>query len=334
MLFFGKLSKSNAWLWISGAIFTSYMLLGACSTNPVKLKEARGHLESQGWVLIWSDEFNGAELDRTKWTAEVSCWGGGNNERQCYTDRLENISVTNGILKLKARPEILSGYEYPQDRPNRGQKITQNFTSGKIRVKSPTSWKYGRFEARLKLPHGQSTWPAFWMLPTDNRYGEWPLSGEIDIMEAINLGAVCRDCDSSEIQNRSSVALHYGGRWPENKFKTRNVKLPNAADAYHVFALEWGQGQMDWFIDNRKIYSLTHKEWHTQSADKKENPFAPFDENFNLILNLAVGGDLPDQKNEKRFNPKSFPAELLVDWVRVYQCAQDIETSRKCMILE
>jgi len=102
----------------------------------------------------------------------------------------------------------------------------------------------GRFEARIKLPTGQGTWPAFWMLPSDEVYGGWPLSGEIDIMETVNLGAACTECGSSTIENRSSGTLHFGSAWPNNTFKGDENPLPGTFDDYYVFAAEWGEGQI------------------------------------------------------------------------------------------
>ena len=287
--------------------------------------------KSEDWTLVWSDEFDGESLDQSKWAGETSCWGGGNNERQCYTDRPENISVGEGHLKLTARQETFIGKKYPQDWADRGDNVTQPFTSGKIRSKGLASWKYGRFEARVKLPQGQSNWPAFWMLPEENTYGDWPLSGEIDIMEAINLGAKCDNCENSAQENRSSAALHFGQPWPENQFRTQKHTLPNGAESYHVFALEWTEGKIDWFVDDQKILSMTENEWYTGAVSKDKNSLAPFDQPFYLMFNLAVGGNLPDNRNEKTFNANSFPSELLVDWVRVYQCKEDLETAKKCV---
>ncbi len=286
----------------------------------------------RGWELVWSDEFNKDSLDPTKWAAETSCWGGGNNERQCYTDRPENIEVRDGILRLMARAEDFTGPQYPQDWADRGDFISRKYTSGKVRTKGLKHWKYGRFEARIKLPQGQSTWPAFWMLPTDNHYGKWPLSGEIDIMESINLGAKCEDCEGSTTENRSSAALHFGQLWPENQFRSQKNTLPYGVDAYHIFAIEWGQDQIDWFVNDSQIFTMTHDEWFTAAARKSNNPFAPFDQPFYLMLNLAVGGNLPDSRNETAFNPNSFPAELHVDWVRVYQCTADKQAGKSCML--
>lgn len=291
--------------------------------------------ENKGWVLNWSDEFEGAALDRTKWEVEQSCWGGGNNERQCYTDRPQNIEIVNGLLRLKAYPETFTGFEYPQGWPGgRGNSITRNYTSGKVRTRQLADWTYGRFSARIKLPSGQGTWPAFWMLPSDNVYGNWAASGEIDIMEAVNLGASCSDCTGDVGENRTSGALHYGEEWPDNTFRVEHSTLPGGSDAkdeYHVFSVEWGQGRINWFVDGEKFFSLDHDQWHSGNVDKTMFPNAPFDQDFYLMLNFAVGGNLAEENNDKGFNPKSYPSEVLVDWVRVYQCDYDGTAGRACM---
>jgi len=293
------------------------------------------HPEGKGWVSVWTDEFEGSDLDRTKWEAEESCWGGGNNERQCYTDRPENIEVVNGLLRLKAYPETYTAAQYPQGWPDgRGPQVTQQYTSGKVRTRELADWTYGRFSARMKLPSGQGTWPAFWMLPADNVYGGWAASGEIDIMEAVNLGASCSECTGDVGENRSSGALHYGGEWPNNTFQVDHNTLPGGADAkdqYHVFAVEWGEGRINWFVDGVKFFSLDADQWSSGAVSKDTHPNAPFDQDFYLMLNLAVGGGLSEDNNDRGFVAENFPAEVLVDWVRVYQCEFDGTTGRSCM---
>ncbi len=160
----------------------------------------------ESWQLVWSDEFDGDSLDTTKWNYEEDCWGGGNNERQCYTDKTENVSVKDGVLNITALKKTTKGYAWPKSwragtegmklrGKQRFEKVRRPFSSGRITTKNKGDWTYGRFEARMKLPTGQGAWPAFWMLPTDWAYGGWPLSGEIDIMEAINLGMSCPECE-------------------------------------------------------------------------------------------------------------------------------------------
>jgi len=294
---------------------------------------SRYHPKAKGWTFVWGDEFESDILDRGKWEPEVSCWGGGNNERQCYTDRPENIQIKDGVLKLIARPEVFTGPKLPQGFEDRGPRVTQDYTSGKIRTRGKASWKYGRISARIKLPKGQSTWPAFWMMPADDTYGGWPLSGEIDIMEAVNLGAICSDCDDSLRELITGGALHFGKKWPDNEYITQGRALANleAIDDFHEFALEWGEGRISWFVDGEKFFSAAAGDWFTASASTSENPNAPFDEAFYVMLNLAVGGNSVDNKNEKKFNKTSFPNELWVDWVRVYQCKTDKDTGLNCL---
>lgn len=293
------------------------------------------HPQDKGWVAIWSDEFSGTELDRSKWEVEESCWGGGNDERQCYTDRPENIEVINGLLRLKAYPETYTGPRYPQGWPSgNGGQVTQQYTSGKVRTRELADWTYGRFSARIKLPSGQGTWPAFWMLPADFVYGDWAASGEIDIMEAVNLGASCSDCEGNIGENRSIGALHYGGEWPDNRFQSTRKTLmggDEANDQYHVYAIEWGEGRINWFVDGEKFFSLDADQWDSGAVSKDTHPNAPFDQDFYLMLNLAVGGRLPEGANDRGFDAASFPSEVLVDWVRVYQCDFDGTSGRNCM---
>lgn len=269
--------------------------------------------------LVWSDEFEGTALNRNKWTPELSCWGGGNNERQCYVDASENIRVEDGILVLTARPETVSGFEFPQDLSDRGAVISRDFTSGKIRTKGLQSWTYGRFAARIKLPKGQSTWSAFWMLPEDNVYGGWPKSGEIDIMEAVNLGELCETCPDGK-EDRSIAAVHFGELWPNNQSLSHKKSLDfSHSESWHVYSVDWREDQIQWAVDDIIFFSIKPQDWRQSESPDLEPANIPFDKPFHLILNLAVGGNLPDTQNAKAFNPNSFPADMKVDWVRVYE---------------
>jgi beta-glucanase (GH16 family) len=289
--------------------------------------------QGKGWQLVWSDEFEGTELDRTKWAPEESCWGGGNNERQCYTDRDTNVQLVNGLLRLIAVEEEFTGPLYPEER-NSTEQGSKPYTSGKVRTRGLADWKYGRFAARVKLPAGQGTWPAFWMLSAEDFYGGWPLSGEIDIMEAVNLGASCGDCQGGTSENRLHGTIHYGNAWPANSRTGSSYTLPGAAqpdESYHVYAVEWGEGRMNWFVDDVHFFSVNQNDWFTVSAEAAGNDLAPFDRNFYLMFNLAVGGNWPENVNENTFDPSSFPNQLLVDWVRVYTCETAPETGLDCM---
>ncbi|MAV49401.1 MAG: hypothetical protein CME93_00405 [Hyphomonadaceae bacterium] len=285
--------------------------------------------------MVWSDEFNGAELDPTKWQPEVSCWGGGNNERQCYTDRDDNVQLVNGLLRLVALEEEFTGPNLPPEaNENPPQQVTKPYTSGKVRTRDIADWTYGRFSARAKLPAGQGTWPAFWMMPADDVYGTWAASGEIDIMESINLGASCSDCVGGSEENRTSGAIHFGDEFPGNTFLSQRTELPGNArpdQGYHVYSIEWGEGLINWFVDDKLFFQLDSDDWFSLSPVASGNDNAPFDQDFYMMFNLAVGGNYPDAFNDFGFNPNSFPNQLLVDWVRVYHCDGDEATGRSCM---
>jgi len=287
------------------------------------------HPIGKGWSLNWSDEFDGNVIDRKKWSLEHACWGGGNNEKQCYTDRADNVEVVNGLLRIVALDETFTGPDFPGD----SKQKTQPYTSGKIISKDLADWKYGRFEFRAKLPEGQGAWPAFWMLAATDTYGDsWPLNGEIDIMESVNLGARCDECAGSDGENRTSNALHFGSPFPNNQHvgdRTTLADATNPADGYHVWAVEWGEGILKWFLDGEHYSTITKDQWYTDAALENEN--APFDAAFYIIINLAIGGNYPEPLNAGGIADETLPNQLLVDWVRVYQCTEDLEKGLACM---
>ncbi|WP_299296184.1 glycoside hydrolase family 16 protein [uncultured Erythrobacter sp.] len=292
-------------------------------------------VDAQSWELVWSDEFDGTELDGTKWAPEESCWGGGNNERQCYTDRPENIVLEDGFLHLKARKETFTGPDRPPEiaeDPN--PQVTQEYTSGKIRTRGLHSWKYGRIEVRAKVSAGQGMWPAVWMMPEEAHYGSWPLSGEIDILEAVNIGAACDECEGDVGENRTVSALHFGEAWPKNSHVDQKSPLPDLAlpsDEFHTYAVEWGEGLIRFLVDDRVHFTVPKEEWFTGSPDAEGNPNAPFDRPFYVMANLAVGGKWPEESNEKGLADSSIPNQFTIDWIRVYQCHDDRETGLACM---
>ena len=291
------------------------------------------HPTNMGWTLVWSDEFDANALDATKWAPEVSCWGGGNSEKQCYTDRSDNVQVVNGLLRLIARKEEFTGPTNPPEWNDPDPQNTQAYTSGKVRTRGLADWRYGRIAVRAKIPAGQGMWPAIWMMPIEDHYGTWPLSGEIDIMEAVNVGALCTDCGGSG-ENRTSSAIHYGNAWPANQFRDHRTTLADGtlpSNDYHVYAVEWGEGLMHFFVDDQLHFTLRNHEWFTSAANAAGNDNAPFDRPFYLMANLAVGGTWPESANALGIDPNALPNEFLIDWVRVYQCAEDLETGRACM---
>lgn len=288
-----------------------------------------------GWEMVWSDEFNGNKLDRRKWKPEESCWGGGNYERQCYTDRKKNVFVADGLLRLRAHRERWRGTARPPEIAERiNPVVTQPFTSGKVRTRGIASWRYGRVEFRAKPPKGQGTWPAVWMMPADDHYGGWPLSGEIDILEGVNLGASCDVCEGNVGENRMLSAVHFGDLAPRNEHIHKRVALPDLSlpsDDFHIWAFEWGEGLMRFYLDGRLYWEVTADQWRTASPRAGSNPNAPFDKPFYIMANLAIGGKLSEDNNDKGVAGNVVPAEFAIDWIRIYQCKSDLETGLACM---
>lgn len=252
--------------------------------------------------LIWSDEFEGDRLDPEKWSAAHDCWGGGNNERQCYDPA--NVEVSGGRLRLTARRETGSGPALPPHMGGSDRTLTRDYTSGKVQTRGKASFHYGRIEVRAKLPEGQGLWPAIWMLPEHDNYGPYPQSGEIDIAEAVNLGARCRFCRGGR-EHRVHGAVHHGWSLETNRQIGGSRLLPASADGFHVFALDWTPSKMTWLVDGEPYFTTPGRR--------------PFDQRFHLILNLAVGGSWPETHNARGVDPAAFPAVMEVDWVRVYE---------------
>lgn len=233
--------------------------------------------------LIWADEFDGTVLDTNNWSYDIGngcpdLCGWGNSEDQFYTDAPENIKVENGFLVITGREDSVGGEDY---------------SSAKIKSQGKADFRYGRFEARMRLPQGQGVWPAFWMLPTESVYGIWPRSGEMDIVEMIG-----------KKTGQAVGTVHTGMPYDYN---SGYYDLPPGqvfADTFHVFAMEWEPDSITWFVDGIQYHQLT-------PADI--GPWAPFQEDFYLILNLALGGNWPGD-----VDPSVLPQTLEVDYVRVY----------------
>lgn len=243
-------------------------------------------------LLVFADEFNGTTLGNT-WEPMIgdgSAYGNpgwGNNELQYYTSRPENVSVSGGLLRIIARRENYGGKQY---------------TSARLRSKGRLDFTYGRIEARMKVVSGTGLWPAFWMLPSSTKYGGWASSGEIDIIETVNAAT------------NAHYTVHHGGPWPDNQSIGTSTFLSTGwAAAFHTYALEWRPDSLRWLVDGVERYRLNSTSW--LSTVGSWNQRAPFDEPFHVLLNLAVGGNWPGNPNAGT----PFPAELQVDWVRLYQ---------------
>jgi beta-glucanase (GH16 family) len=241
-------------------------------------------------LLVWSDEFEAdGSADFNKWDFDRgdgcpdNC-GWGNNELQFYTDNPQNVRVEGGKLIIEAHKDSLGG---------------KAFTSAKMVSKGKGDWLYGRFEVKAKLPSGRGTWPAIWMLPTDWKYGGWPDSGEIDIMEHVGFDAgVIHGTIHTEAYN------HIKGTQKEGK-----ISIPSAQESFHVYAIDWTEHRMDFYVDENL--------YHTVKRDPTDDYKRwPFDQRFYLILNLAVGGNWGGAQG---VDPSIWPQRMEVDYVRVYQ---------------
>ena len=244
---------------------------------------------AQTWELIWEDEFTGTEVDDSRWSFQEGdgcpeLCGWGNEELEWYQE--SNATVADGFLTITAKEEQVGG---------------KNYTSARMRTIGKGDWTYGRFEVRAKMPVGKGLWPAIWMLPTDpSIYGLWAASGEIDIMEYVG-------DKPAEIFG----TIHYGGAWPNNQFTSNTYTLDlSTFDAdFHVYSVEWEPDEIRWYVDD-ELYA-TQTSW---SSDGGAFP-APFDVDFHIILNVAVGGNLPGNPDATT----TFPQSMVVDYVRVYR---------------
>lgn len=247
--------------------------------------------ELDGYNLVWSDEFNGTEMDFDTWSYDPHEPGWTNHELQEYTTSTANVYVSDGNLHLRAiKTEDDKGKPY--------------YTSGKVKSQDKQDFMYGKVEVRAKVPRGQGLWPAIWMMPTDEmKYGQWPKCGEIDIMEVL--------CSDTTI---AYGTVHYGA--PHAEQQGTVVKTTNDyADDYHVYSVEWEPGEIRWYIDDEEY--LVVNDWFTAEEGQDDKPYpAPFDQDFYVQLNLAVGGDWPGNPDDTTdFENAVFD----IDYVRVYQ---------------
>ena len=267
---------------ISGLAFS--MLLAACTTD----KKQSESQQSTQEVLIWQDDFNGESLDQNKWSPVIgdgcpSNCGFGNNELQYYSDDSKNLEVSNGTLKIRALIDSTK---------------EKGYSSAKLITKSKGDWTYGRIEVNAKLPEGRGTWPAIWMLPTLDRRMEWPLDGEIDIMEHVgyNQGMVYGTIHSKKYNHIIGTQ------------KSDSLFIEDISQQFHLYGFNWNDSSMTWSIDG--------KDYLTLNKEKENYEGWPFDQNFHLILNLAVGGNWGGKFG---VDESIWPQTFEIDYVKVYQ---------------
>lgn len=237
-------------------------------------------------TLVWSDEFNGPDgsaPDAHKWTIVNDGSGFGNHELEYYRDSPANVHIEKGMLVITARKQAYKGHAY---------------TSARLESSGHFEVKYGRIEARIKVPRGQGIWPAFWMLGANYKSVGWPRCGEIDIMENVGF-------EPSKVHG----SLH-GPGYSGNGSLTGVYTLPGKerfSDGFHDFAVEWEPGTIRFYVDN--VLYETQSAAHLPAGGQWA-----FDHPFFVLLNVAVGGDWPGAPD----GTSTFPASMLVDYVRVY----------------
>ena len=268
----------------------------ADSSEAASTEEQAVSEEKDDYELVWADEFDGDSLNTSDWNVETHEPGWVNAESQRYTSLDEgNIEVSDGTLKIKPHIEV-------------GE--TEEITSGRITTQNKHDFTYGRFEARAKVPAGKGYLPAFWLMATDEGlYGQWPKCGEIDIMEVMG-----------QDTSKSYHTIHYGyssGNGHKENQGTRVIEPNGYSDEFHVYRADWEPGKISWYVDDEFVYETS--DWYTGTDDDNQITYpAPFDQNFYIILNLAVGGSwvgYPGDAEKAEMNDKVYE----VDYVRVYQ---------------
>ncbi len=269
-------------------IYTLILLFCTNCVNSKKEKAKNNDSQENSWELMWNDEFivDGL-IDTSKWNYDTlgNEYGWGNNEKQWYTvANPENCRIENGVLQITAIKEPTFGKDY---------------SSARLTTKGKGDWKYCKVEVRAKLPSGNGTWPAIWMLPTDKSfYGGWPKCGEIDIMEHVGFNP-----DTVFSTVHTDKFNHMIGTQVGKK-----TGLPTATTEFHVYTTEWDENEIRSYVDGKHYFTFKNNGEGFEAW--------PFDQPFHLILNLAIGGGLGGIKG---IDDTKFPHTMEVDYVRVYK---------------
>ena len=276
---------------MAGLLAAAMVVTGipVATLDTAEAKSKTEKLSYKGYTKVWEDNFDGNSLNMNDWNVETHEPGWVNAELQEYTES-GNFKVSNGKLTIiPKRTKNADG--------------TYSYTSGRINTQNKHDFKYGIMEAKMKFPKGQGYLPAFWMMPTnENLYGQWPKCGEIDIAEVMGQ-------DTKKIYG----TIHYGEPHAQSQ-GTEVLKKGDFSDEWHTCAVEWEPGSIKWYLDG----VLYHEEnqWFTKTPGQGEASYpAPFDQNFYIIFNLAIGGSWvgnPDKTTDYNSN-------FQVDYVKVYQ---------------
>lgn len=212
-------------------------------------------VKNSDYKLVWAEEFNGKGVpDSTRWSYDIGTgdWGWGNNEKEYYTSRSENVNISNGVLGITALKEKYNGSEY---------------TSTRMLTRDKFSFTYGKVEVRAKLPSGVGTWPAIWMLGSNIKTVGWPNCGEIDIMEH-------KGCNLNKIYSTLHYPKHFG-----DKADGDSITIKNANKEFHTYSTEWTSTFIKFYVDNEIVKTFVN------------DRASPFHKNFHIILNVAMGGN-------------------------------------------
>ncbi len=268
-----------------------YLSFISVTSKTSQLSEAQKMINDPGWTLVWSDEFEGEEINTKDWRFDIGNRNGwGNAELQYYTEG-KNVQLEDGMLIIEARREDTL-------ENNR----LYNYTSSRIKTEGKTSFQYGKIEARIKFPYGKGLWPAFWMLGENFRYVGWPMCGEIDIVEFLGH-------DKWMVYGTIHGLNYSGTRGITGKFRLDQTESLPFTEDFNTFGIIWNEEEIVWYV-NDTIYKRVKRE-----VLEDQNKLWVFDREFFIILNLAVGGYWPGYPD---FNTP-FPARMYVDYVRVYQ---------------
>ncbi len=272
---------------ISFFFLTALLFLSCTQEKDVVALVAAEPIVEKNWQFettpVWQDDFtSGTTVDASKWTFETGGNGWGNNELQYYTPGA-NSTISGGILTITAKKETLQGRDY---------------TSSRMITKGKGDWLYGRFEIRAKLPKGRGTWPAIWLLSSDNAYGNWPASGEMDIMEHVGY-------DPNNVHATIHTSVYNGQRGTQ---KSAVKFIADATDAFHIYRIDWTPFAVRAFIDGVQYFEYTNNNTSYTAW--------PFNKPFFLILNIAVGGNWGGVQG---VDNTIFPATMQVDYVKVFK---------------
>ena len=245
-------------------------------------------INAQNMKLVWADEFNDAAIDRTIWDFEI---GPTSETLHYFTDHSDNAKIVDGKLQIIALKEDYQGF---------------NYTAALLKTQNLFNFRYGRIEASIKLPQTTGFVPGFWMLPQDERYGYWPWSGEIDVMEhPTNQDRIFGTCHSWQYSYFTGSMSPAGG----------SIQITDSETAFHIYAVEWTPDKIDFFVDDQKYYTFNNE----NSGFK----VWPFDQPFYILLAMGVGGGWAGPPDASTI----FPAIMEVDYVRVYQDLKDVSVS-------